>query len=285
MSLSVSSYSIQSKGRLITLEEPVVMGILNLTEDSFFDGGKYTETEKITQRIHQVADEGAQIIDIGATTTKPGTPISHPDEEIKKLIPAIEQIRRNYPEMLISVDTYHSSVAEACLESGANMINDISGGLLDPGIFSVTAKHRAPIVLMHIQGTPETMQVQPTYKNLIQEVVQQLAAQTEKAISAGINDIIIDPGFGFGKTIAHNFELLNKLETFHILQRPLLVGISRKSMIWKTLKTTPKDALTGTIALNMTALQKGAKILRVHDVKEAVETVKIFQALNGFPEK
>lgn len=259
------------------------MGILNLTEDSFFDGGKYFKKDEALKRAEQIISEGADIIDIGATTTKPGTPISHPDTEITKLSPVIEVIRTSFPEVIISVDTYHSSVAEAALESGAHIINDISGGMLDPEIFKVTAKHHAPIVLMHIQGTPETMQMQPEYKNLIQEIIHHLAVQTETALSAGIQDIIIDPGFGFGKTIPHNFELLNKLEAFHVFQRPLLAGISRKSMIWKTLQTSPKEALTGTIALNMYALEKGTHILRVHDVKEAAETIQMYLALKQHP--
>lgn len=279
MNDSLLPYSVNCRGQLISFDQPQVMGILNLTEDSFFDGGKYFKKDEALKRAEQIINEGASIIDIGATTTKPGTPFSHPDEEIKKLIPVVELIRTSFPEIIISIDTYHSPVANAVMEKGAHIINDISGGLFDPEIFAVTAKYHVPIVLMHIQGTPETMQIQPKYKNLIQDVIYQLAVQTEAALSYGIQDIIIDPGFGFGKTVAHNFELLNKLEAFHVFRRPLLVGISRKSMIWKTLQTSAKDALTGTIALNMYALEKGADILRVHDVKEAVETVQMYLAL------
>ncbi len=275
----LTPYSVRCKDRLLTFERPLVMGILNLTEDSFFDGGKYFKTNDALKRAEQMIREGAAIIDIGATTTKPGTPLSHPDDEIQKLIPVIETIRDSFPETFISVDTYHSTVAGVALESGAHIINDISGGKFDREIFKITAKHHAPIVLMHIQGTPATMQIKPGYNNLLQEVTHQLAVQTEEALSAGINDIIIDLGFGFGKTVAHNFELLSKLEAFHVFQRPLLVGISRKSMIWKTLQSSAKEALTGTIALNMYALEKGADILRVHDVKEAVETIQMHLAL------
>lgn len=277
--LQIPNYSIQCNGQLFSLHQPVVMGILNLTEDSFYDGGWHQQEYDAKKRVREMIQDGASIIDMGATTTKPGTPLSQPDMEINKLQPMITYIKKNFPDILISIDTYHSAVADSCLNSGAHIINDISGGLIDPNIFPTTAKHKAPMILMHIQGTPETMQVQPKYNQLIQEVMLQLAQQTEKALDAGIQDIIIDPGFGFGKNTEHNYELMNKLEAFHVLERPLLVGVSRKSMIWKVLNSTPAQALTGTIALNMVALQKGAHLLRVHDVKEAVETIKIYQAL------
>ncbi|MCO5231503.1 MAG: dihydropteroate synthase [Chitinophagales bacterium] len=272
-------YSLNIKGRLIEINTPLIMGILNLTEDSFYDGGKFFAADDALRQIDKIVQEGADIIDIGASTTKPGSKISHPNNEIEKLSGIIEYITQQYPEILISIDTYHHEVADFCINAGAHIINDISGGLIDEKIFSIAAQHQVPIILMHIQGTPETMQIQPTYNNLIQEVIQQLNHQINKAIAAGVKDIIIDPGFGFGKTLSQNFELFNQLNTFQLLGKPLLVGISRKSMIWKTLETTPQDALTGTIALNMLALKYGANILRVHDVKEAVETVKIHKAL------
>lgn len=279
--MSTTIYSINCQGKLYTLDRPQVMGILNLTDNSFFDGGKYFDLKNAQNRVHQMIKDGVDIIDIGATTTKPGTPISDSEEEIDRLIPVIKFIRETYPNIWISIDTYHSSVAEKSLQAGAHIINDISGGLIDEKIFDVCAQYRAPYILMHIQGTPETMQLQPQYQNVVQDVVTQLLQQVKKADQAGVKDIIIDPGFGFGKTVEHNFKLMNQLEVFKIFQRPLLVGISRKSMIWKTLDTTPEFALTGTIALNMLSLEKGAHILRVHDVKEAVEVVKIFTALKN----
>lgn len=277
---SNSPFTLCMRGKILSLETPKVMGILNLTQNSFYDGGLYHEFELAIQQIEKMITDGADIIDIGATSTRSGSPVSHPDDEIKTLTPIIKYISQNHPNILISIDTYHHSVAEAALLSGAHIINDISGGLYDNKIFEITARHKAPIILMHIQGTPETMQVEPKYQNLVQEVMLQLAQQTEKALSAGIQDIIIDPGFGFGKTIEHNFTLFQQLENFSIFKRPILVGISRKSMIWKTLKTSPQQALTGTIALNMLALEKGANILRVHDVKAAKETIAIYHALH-----
>lgn len=279
MSNHITPYSINCRGKLLSFEIPQVMGILNLTDNSFYDGGKYFDENSAKARVHQIIDEGASIIDLGATTTKFGTPISDMDLELERLLPIIDFIKNEYPEIFISIDTYHGKVADISLEHGAHIINDISGGMIDESIFEVCAKHQAPYVLMHIQGTPENMQVQPQYGHVVQEVMTQLARQTKKAIDAGIKDIIIDPGFGFGKNISHNYQLMNQLEAFSILQRPLLVGISRKSMIRKVLDTTPQESLTGTIALNMYALSKGAQILRVHDVKEAVETVKLWQEI------
>lgn len=278
--IPLQPFTLCMRGKLVSLETPKVMGILNLTKDSFYDGGLYHEFELAIHQVEHMVAEGVDIIDIGATSTKPGSPISHPEDEIKALTPIIDYITKNHPNIFISIDTYHSSVAEAALQSGAHIINDISGGLYDSKIFETTAQFKAPIILMHIQGTPETMQIKPNYKNLLQEVMLQLAQQKEKAVEAGIQDIIIDPGFGFGKTTANNFTLFEHLENFSIFKRPLLVGISRKSMIWKTLKTSPEQALTGTIALNMLALEKGANILRVHDVKAAKETIAIFHALH-----
>ena len=277
---SIQAFTLNMRGQILSLETPKVMGILNLTKDSFYDGGQYQEVELAIQKIDQMIAEGVDIIDLGATSTRPGSPISQADDEIKILSLIIEYLSKNHPNTYTSIDTYHSSVAEAALEGGAHIINDISGGLYDDKIFAITARYKAPIVLMHIQGTPETMQIQPTYKNLVQEVMLHLAQQTEKAIEAGVQDIIIDPGFGFGKTINHNFTLFDQLENFKIFQRPILVGISRKSMIWKTLQTSPEEVLTGTIALNMLALEKGANILRVHDVKAAKETISIYNALH-----
>ncbi len=275
------AFNIQSKGKLYTFNRPQIMGIVNLTQDSFYDGGRYFIEKQAKKRIDEIISEGVDWIDLGAATTKSGTPLSNPKDEISKLLPIIEYAQKKHPDTLISIDTYQSLVAEACLDAGAHIINDISGGTIDSNIFSVTAKYRVPYILMHIQGTPENMQKKPSYNNLMQDVMSQLAIQIQKALEAGIQDIIIDPGFGFGKTTKHNFELLKKLEAFHIFNRPLLVGFSRKSMIWKTLNTTPQSnsALTGTTALNMYALTKGTQIIRVHDVREAKETVCLFEKL------
>ncbi|MCO5234232.1 MAG: dihydropteroate synthase [Chitinophagales bacterium] len=274
-------FSFNIKGKLIEYSSPLIMGILNLTKDSFYDGGKYDDERLAFQQIDKMVGDGADIIDMGAISSKEGSLISLPEIEIKKLIPAIRYIHQNYPHILISIDTYHHQVADECLSLGAHIINDISGGLMDEKIFLIASKHQVPIIIMHIQGTPETMQIHPSYNNLVQEVVLQINQQITKAKSYGVQDIIIDPGFGFGKTLAHNFELFNQIKTFQLFKRPILIGISRKSMIWKTLDTSPQNALTGTIALNMLALEYGTNILRVHDVKEAFETLKIFNALKN----
>jgi len=273
-------HTLNCKGSLLSLENPVVMGILNLTDNSFYDGGRYLTVEKALERALEMAEQGAAIIDLGAASSKPGSLISDPDKEIELLLPVIGAILKERPETVLSVDTYHSTVADAALQAGAAIINDISGGNIDPDILDVCARYQAPFILMHMQGLPENMQDHPQYQDLLTDVTDYFIRQVYKATEAGIKDIVIDPGFGFGKTIAQNFKLLRNLNSFcYMLNRPLLAGLSRKSMIWKTLNNTPEQALNGTSALNMVALQNGAKILRVHDVREATEVIRLYKAL------
>jgi dihydropteroate synthase len=273
--------SININGRLMDLDSPKVMGILNITDDSFFDGGEYINEDKYLMRVKQMLDEGADIIDIGAQSSRPGAHEVGAEEEIKRLIPVIQTIRKQFPLAHISVDTWHSRVAEQSILSGANMINDISGGTFDFEMFDTIAQLQVPYVLMHTGGHPNNMQKDPNYKNVVKEVIYFLSKQLDKLNHIGVNDVIIDPGFGFGKTMEHNYKLLKHLDHFQFLETPILVGISRKSMIYKALDNNPKDALNGSTALNMFALNKGAKFLRVHDVKAAKEVIKLHQLIEA----
>lgn len=260
----------------LDLSHPVVMGILNVTPDSFYDGGSYLGECGIIKRIHEIVEEGASIIDVGAYSTRPGAAFVDAKEEVARLMPAVELIRKYYPRMVISVDTFRASVAEevnTCL--GTVIVNDISGGTMDEAMFDYIIKTKVPYILMHIQGTPRTMQTDPKYGNVVEEVRQFWQERVKILNQGGVEKIILDPGFGFGKTLSHNYELLNSLDTFQDLDYPLLVGISRKSMIYKALGGTPAEALNGTTVLNTISLLKGASILRVHDVREAVEAVKL----------
>lgn len=276
------SYSINAGGRLLDLSTPVVMGILNATPDSFYAGSRTQTEAEIARRVRQIVDEGAAIIDIGAYSSRPGADDVPADEEMQRLRHALAIVRREVPDAIISIDTFRADVARRCVEEeGAHIINDISGGLLDKNMFRTVARLGVPYILMHIQGTPRTMQLHPHYDNLEQEVFLFLSERVDRLRSLGVRDIILDPGFGFGKTLTHNYELMNHLEDFAEFDLPLLVGISRKSMIYRLLGGTPDDALGGTIALNTVALLKGTHILRVHDVRAAVETVRIVQALRG----
>lgn len=268
-------------GKLISFQRPLVMGILNITPDSFHDGGKYADSTKAIQHAKQMLDEGADIIDIGAVSTRPGASVITEEEEKKRLMPVIEGILKDTPEAVLSVDTFRASIARASIAAGASIINDISGGSLDNRMFETIAALNVPYVLMHMQGTPETMQLNPKYKNVTRDVIRWLADRVSELKKLGVNDIIIDPGFGFGKTGIHNFTLMNQLEYFRIFELPLLVGISRKSMVYKTLNIKSNDSLTGTIALNYQALINGANILRVHDVKEAIQTIRIFEQVQN----
>ena len=257
------------------------MGILNITPDSFYDGGKYISDKKIIERAEQILSEGAKIIDIGAYSSRPGASHVPEKEELDRLQPVLSIIRKKFPEAIISVDTFRSNIAEIVVKDyEASIINDISGGNYDPEMFKTISELNVPYIIMHIKGIPENMQTNPQYEDLIKEILMFFAEKIEKAKLIGINDIIIDPGFGFGKTLEHNYELMKHLDKFKILDLPILVGISRKSMIYNLFNSTPDNALTGTIALNAFALQKGADILRVHDVKEAIETIKIVEMLN-----
>jgi len=268
--------TINCKGNLIDLRTPKVMGILNVTPDSFYDGGRLTTDSLILNQVEKMLRDGATFIDIGGQSSRPTSEFLLADEESKRVVPVVDLILKNFPETLLSIDTFHSQVADICIENGAALINDISAGSLDEKMFQVIAKHQVPFVMMHMRGTPQTMQLLINYEDLVKEVLFYFSQKISEARSYGINDLIIDPGFGFAKTVEQNFELLNKLELLQITELPILVGVSRKSMIYKTLETTPENALNGTTVLNTLALTKGASILRVHDVKEAVECVKLF---------
>ena len=267
--------NINCGGKLISFEKPLVMGILNLTPDSFYDGGKHKNIDDVLKHVYKMIIEGADIIDIGAATTKPGSKAIAVIEEKNRLLPALEQIKIVFPETIISIDTYQSEIARMVIDKGAHIINDISSGTFDKKMFKTIAELQIPYIIMHMQGTPANMQDKPVYKNVVKEVIKYFSEKTTTLKNLGVNDIILDTGFGFGKTLEHNYELLNNLECFSMFELPLLVGISRKSMINKLLEIKPEEALNGTTVLNTIALMKGAKILRVHDVKEAVEAVKI----------
>ena len=252
-----------------------VMGILNLTSNSFYDGGKYNSTEKILIQTKKMINEGANIIDIGAQSSRPGSNEISEEEELNKIIPSLTEIRKHFPNVLISVDTYRANVAEESINNGADIINDISSGDLDNKMFSVIAKYKVPYIIMHMLGTPKNMQENPTYNNVVEEIINYFQQKIETLHDLGINNLIIDPGFGFGKTLENNYEILNNLEKFKCLEYPILVGVSRKSMIYKLLDTDVNQALNGTSVINTIALTKGTDILRVHDIKEAVECIKI----------
>ncbi|MGZ3865599.1 MAG: dihydropteroate synthase [Bacteroidia bacterium] len=274
-----SKYRLRANGKTLNLSKPVVMGIINLTPDSFFDGGTLSSQEDILIRADKHIREGAAILDLGAVSTRPNAAEVSEDEELRRLLPALRLLRGTYPDVFISVDTYRSNVALAAAEDGADIINDISGGTFDEEMFRVVAKTKLPYVIMHIQGTPKTMQKDPKYKNVAKEVFDFLKGQIKKAKAAGVTQIITDVGFGFGKTVEHNFTLLRELKQFEKLDCPMLVGLSRKSMVNKILDIRSADALNGTTVLNTISLANGANILRVHDVKEAFEAIKLVGAL------
>lgn len=265
--------NINIRGRLFDLSKPKVMGILNLTPDSFYDGGVHNEINKIEDHVNKMVNDGMDILDIGGYSSKPGAKNISVDEELSRVIPILKHIRKIFPELVISIDTFRSKIASASLNEGADIINDISGGTLDKNMMSIVAKNNCPYILMHMQGNPQNMQNDPSYENVTLEIIQYLAQRIKIAHDNNIVDLIVDPGFGFGKTLEHNFEILNNLEKFNVLDTPILAGFSRKSMIYKTLKTSSEKALNGTSSLNTIALTKGAKILRVHDVKEAKECI------------
>ena len=272
--------TINCGGKLLTIDKPLVMGILNITPDSFYDGGFYVSEIDQIKQTEKMLEEGADIIDIGAVSTRPGAKEVSKEEELKKIVSVIELLLKNFPKIIISVDTYRADIAKNAIESGAKIINDISGGMFDSKIFETVADLNVPYIMMHIKGTPENMQLNPNYSDIVKEIIFFFSQQIDKLKKIGVNDIIIDPGFGFGKILENNYELLKKLDNFKIFELPLLVGFSRKSMINKVLNTKPYEALTGTTVLNTIALMNGANILRVHDVKPAVETIKIVNKLN-----
>lgn len=260
---------------------PHVMGIINVTPDSFYDGGNTTSIRPIIAHATKMLDEGATFLDVGGYSSRPDASDISVSEEIERVVPAIEAIITEFPKALISIDTFRSEVAMAAIEAGACMVNDISGGLLDSEMYNTVARYQVPYILMHMRGTPQTMKTKTEYKNITKEVLYYFSERIAEARSHNINDIVIDPGFGFAKKASQSFELLNSLELFKSLNLPILAGVSRKSMIYKTLNSEPKDALNGTTALNMVALQKGVSILRVHDVKEAMECVKLNEQLSA----
>ncbi len=266
---------ININGTPVDFSTPKVMGILNVTPDSFYDGGKYTEETELLKHAEKMIEDGAAILDLGAQSTRPNATLVSADEEWKRLEPGLKKIRKEFPSIIISVDTFYGNVAENAVDFGANIVNDISGGTMDEKMFDTIAKLKVPYVMMHMQGTPQTMQKDPQYKNVTTEAISYFAERIQKLISFGVKDIIVDPGFGFGKTTEHNYELLKNLDLFRALERPILVGLSRKSMINKVLNCKASQALNGTTVLNTIALMNGANILRVHDVKEAVEVVKL----------
>jgi len=273
-------YTINCKGKLIVIDKPIVMGIINATTDSFFEGHLHKGIDQITALANKMIADGATIIDIGGQSTRPGSKAIGAEEEIARVVPVIEAIKKDNADAVISIDTFYSKVATAAVNAGASMVNDISGGQFDTDMFSTVAALNVPYICMHIKGLPETMQQNPSYNNVVKEVIDYFIKKITDCKKAGIKDIIIDPGFGFGKTIAHNFQILQSLSVFSMLEKPILAGISRKSTIYKTLGTTAENALNGTTVLNTIALMNGASILRVHDVKEAVEAVKLVNAYN-----
>lgn len=277
----MNQFSLNLNGKLYELSSPKVMGILNVTPDSFYAGSRKQTEEDIKSRCREIIEEGGDIIDIGAYSSRPDAEHIPAEEEKRRLRTGLEILRNEYPEAIVSVDTFRADVAEMCVkEYNVNIINDISAGEMDKEMFNTIARLQVPYIIMHMKGTPQDMQKSPQYTSLMKEIFMYFSEKVYKLHEMGVNDLILDPGFGFGKTLEHNYELMNHLEEFSLFNLPVLVGISRKSMIYKLLGNTPSEALNGTTALNTIALLKGANILRVHDVKEAVETVRIVTALN-----
>ncbi|MEO5944946.1 MAG: dihydropteroate synthase [Ferruginibacter sp.] len=266
-------FTLNCKGKIVSIEKPLLMGIINITADSFYKGYLDKDIDVILQLAAEMIKEGADILDIGGQSTKPGSKQLSVEEETQRVLPVIEAIHRKFPDTIISIDTFHSKVASAAVHAGASIVNDVSAGNMDEDMIATVASLRVPYICMHMKGTPETMQLQPHYENLTREILDFFIAKIAECKTAGIKDIIIDPGFGFGKTITHNFELLKNLSIFKMLELPILAGLSRKSTIYKTLKIDVSEALNGTTVLNTIALLNGANILRVHDVKEAKETI------------
>ena len=271
--------NINCNGKLIDLSTPKVMGILNVTPNSFYDGGKHKEINSIIHQVNKMLSEGADFIDIGAYSSKPSAEFVSEEEEIKRLVPIVKSLVETFPNIVLSVDTFRAQVAKASVENGVAMVNDIAAGLLDDKMLETVAELKVPYIMMHMRGNPQTMQSLTDYKDIVKEMIFYFSERIQKARSFGISDIVIDPGFGFAKTLEQNYEVLHKMELFEILELPILVGVSRKSMIYKVLESSPQEALNGTSVLNTIALQKGAKILRVHDVKEAVECIKLVSKL------
>jgi len=274
-------FTLNCKGKLLALDRPLVMGIINITPDSFYEGSRFVGKDEILKQTEKMIREGADILDVGGQSTRPGSEQILADEELKRVIGNIEAIHKNFPEVIISIDTYYSRVAYEAVNAGAGIVNDISAGNMDQGMLTTVAGLKVPYVAMHMKGTPQTMQKDPTYENVALDVLDYFITKKDECKKAGIHDMIIDPGFGFGKTIAHNFELLKSLPVFKMLDVPILIGLSRKSTVYKTLGITAEEALNGTTVLNTIAIMNGANIIRVHDVKEAKEAVKLWSMVNG----
>jgi len=274
-------FTINCRGRLLVIDQPLVMGIINLTPDSFYSGSRFSQTEAILQKAGQMLAEGAAILDIGGQSTRPGSELLPAEEEAKRILEPIAAIKDRYPDCIISVDTFYAETAHAAVNAGATIVNDISGGAMDGDMLATVADLDVPYICMHMKGTPQTMQSEAVYKNITVEVLDYFIRQTERCAHAGIKDIIIDPGFGFAKTITHNFQLLRELSVLKMLGKPLLAGLSRKSSVYKTLSITPEESLNGTTVLNTLALHGGASILRVHDVKAAREAIRLFTAVQS----
>jgi dihydropteroate synthase len=273
--------TLNCNGKLIDLTSPKVMGILNVTPNSFYDGGKHTEEKVILKQVEKMLLEGATFIDVGGYSSKPNAEEVSEEQELQRILPVVQNISKEFPNTVISIDTFRSKVAQAAVENGAAIINDISAGNLDVKMMETVAQLQVPYIMMHMKGTPQIMQSLTQYENIVKEMLFYFSEKIALARSFGINDLILDPGFGFAKTVDQNFEILNKLDLFQITELPILAGLSRKSMIYKTLNTSAQFALNGTTSLNTISLMKGAKILRVHDVKEAVECVQLFNQLNN----
>lgn len=271
---------INCKGKLVDLSSPKVMGILNITPDSFFDGGKYNAPTQILLQVEKMLSEGATFIDVGAYSSRPGAKHISEEEELNRILPVIQLLTKEFSDIIISADTFRSKIAEQCVDSGASLVNDISAGSLDNNMFKTIAKLQVPYIIMHMQGAPQNMQTNPNYKDIVPEVLFYFSKKIVELRNLGVNDIISDVGFGFGKTLEHNYQLLKNLALFKNLEVPILTGVSRKSMLFKPLNITPKEALNATTSANTIALLNGANILRVHDVKQAIETIKIVELLN-----
>lgn len=277
-----SGHTLNCRGRLLDLSRPAVMGILNITPDSFYDGGLSDDADALLRRAEQMLAAGAAILDIGGVSTRPGAAAVPEDVEKARVLPAITSLLKGFPDAVLSIDTWRAGVAKSALEAGAAIVNDISGARFSPEIVTVAAAFGSPYILMHMQGTPQTMQQNPTYSDVVQEVLDFFIASLDRLLDAGVTDVVLDPGFGFGKTVEHNYRLLGNLSAFSaVLNRPVLAGLSRKSMICKVLHVNPGRALNGTTALHMVALQQGASILRAHDVREAVEVIKLWEQLEN----
>lgn len=274
-------FTLNCKGRLLVIDQPVVMGIINVTPDSFYSGSRKRLLDDILRQAEKMLNEGAAVIDIGGQSTRPESEQISIEEELSRVIPAIKAIIHSFPESFISIDTYYSKVAAEAVNTGASLVNDISSGTLDENMIQMVASLQVPYIAMHMKGTPKTMQQYAQYEDVTLEVLDFFIRKTEECRKAGIKDVIVDVGFGFAKTISHNFTLLKNLSIFKILQKPLLVGLSRKATVYKTLGISPEEALNGTTVLNTIGLQNGANILRVHDVKEAVEAVKLVEEINS----